>query len=267
MSARPPRSSFAESTSTTAALLGTGGYFNDETSDTQFFNFSESQSSGRRPEAGYGSDSGDEYKPLSPQLTVMQPETHSFDEDVPMVEAVKEEPAADAALSTSIRPSAVPAVANPLITATDLLLSFGKLYANGHPSAIDFPILNTWAADEDQFMQINTPLIGQVLRNPMSKSEKRISAKFMAECQKCAVSGTCNPDRPQNVMEVEAMAIIDRLARAVPLLTRFTIKENWEDARIAMKDMDQNIQLFFWLHQIAQTAERCPDLTEVTYMP
>jgi hypothetical protein len=139
-------------------------------------------------------------------------------------------------------------------TAADLLLFFGKSYADGHPSSVDFPIINNWCDNNEGLEQINSPLLQRMLGDPHFPAEKKATAEFMNACRVTAVSGSRSTGRSPNAGEVEALALVGRIAEAVPLLARFTMEERWEDARMVMNDLQRNMEVMYGLHGVIQHA-------------
>ncbi|KAJ6626609.1 hypothetical protein B0H10DRAFT_1941630 [Mycena sp. CBHHK59/15] len=268
--------SLTTSTIHSAELVGTGGYLDSQTTDTQYFQFSESQSTNKIPDAsGYYSDSEDEYIPSSPNASLIAgPQTNRWDDEVFMAELLKDEAAllserTHSEACTKEDPDMAPALppGHKFMTETDLLLFSSKLYADHQPSSVCLLILNKWGNNlELQLSQINKPLLEQVLGNPVSEFEKGISSKFLEECQQSAVSGSRNPEQLPNAIKVEVLALLGRVTCSMPLLAWFTMEGCWEDVRVVMNNTVRNLKLIHWLHQVAQVAAAYPELTEIEYL-
>ncbi|KAJ7749817.1 hypothetical protein DFH07DRAFT_961600 [Mycena maculata] len=208
-------------------VLGSGGYYDSQTSDTQFFGFSDSQSTSHIPEESFKGFS--QYDPELDSGFSQPVETDTFMPPLP--------PA---------RQSMNPA---------DLRLL--EAYVDWRPSGTKFPILKNWETKESNRAQIHGPLIRRRLglSDPLTRNERQLSDDFIEACSHSAVSGGRDPTRGPNAMEVEFLAILGRISEAIPLIARLTMEGRWNDAKAAVDDTSLNLDLIATLHCVGRLVD------------
>ncbi|KAJ7137090.1 hypothetical protein C8R44DRAFT_729005 [Mycena epipterygia] len=176
-----PRPSAEKSRSTVAVLLEPGGYFDSQTTDSQYYGFSESQTTGYIPEQPFDMDcsDGSEYSP----------ECYGFSQPVDLIneQEVHTESKPDDASNTFIVPPGY-----KFMTPADRLLHEDESYANFRPSAMDLPILKRWGTDAER-AYAKESLVEKHLGDPLTYAERSHSEDFIAACGETAVSGSAIP--------------------------------------------------------------------------
>jgi len=132
-----------------------------------------------------------------------------------------------------------------------MLLLESDEYANHQPSGVDFPILMHWAPMSEREQAI-TPLLQRELGDVLTGGERQIAAEFMRHCTHSAFSGSRDPYRRENAMEVELFSVLTRIAQAVPLIARMMVEARWDDVMIVMADARQNLLLAETLQAIGR---------------
>ncbi|KAJ7794954.1 hypothetical protein B0H13DRAFT_1935057 [Mycena leptocephala] len=220
-----PRLSFIKAVNVFAKFLEDGGYLDSQTSDTQFFGFSDSQTT------GYVSRC-----PSSPQYAEESelPDTYP---DMGNNQLAYPDLVTGTELTNAEALSELLPDPEFMMPADQILLH----EADYSPSDTNFPILKCWGAEGDHSQALE-PFIRKKLGNPLTPIERCYSEDFMRVCRQTAFSGQRNSDRPPNAAEIKVLSVLSRLAECIPLVARFTMEGRWDEVKIVVDNASMDRQ-------------------------